>query len=110
LEAPKEIDFQSLLLNKGELFSRPLVFDGQKVVLDLQFQPDEKSERPLIAVFFNNRVVWEEYMKNKELSFSLETNAGKNMLQIMPVNQDVSLSKLTYRLSNENTNLPVLRR
>jgi len=110
LEAPKEIDFQNLLLNKGELFSRPLVFDGQKVVLDLQFQPDEKNERPLIAVFFNNRVVWEEYMKNKELSFNLETNAGKNMLQIMPVNQDVSLSKLTYRLSNENTNLPVLRR
>lgn len=110
LVTPKEIEFQNLLLNKREMFSRSLIFDGQKVILDLQFQTNEKSGAPLIAIFFNNRVVWEEYMKNRVISVNLETNAGKNMLQIMPVNQPISLAKLTYRLSNGNKNLPVLRR
>lgn len=100
LMTPKEIDFKNLLLNKRGIFSRSLVFDGQKVILDLQFQTNEKSGAPLIAVFFNNCVVWEEYLKNGNISLSLETKAGENTLQIMPVNQPVSLTKLTYRLSN----------
>jgi tetratricopeptide (TPR) repeat protein len=110
LMTPREIGFRDLLLNKGEILSRSLIFDGQKVVLDVQLQINEKSGAPLIAVFFNNRVVWEEYLKNGAVSLSLETKAGENALQIMPVNRPVSLAKLTYRLSNENKNLPTLRR
>jgi tetratricopeptide (TPR) repeat protein len=110
LEAPHEIDFQNLLLNKGITFSRSLVLDGQKIALDLQFRNNEERQEPLISVFFNNRVVWDEYLKNGVISLSLETKPGENTLQIVPVNQSVSLAKLTYRLSIGNMNLPVLRR
>lgn len=111
LMAPKEINLQSLRLNKGEMFSRSLILDGQSVVLDLQFQTDEKSEAPLISVFFNNRVVWDDYLKDSAIiSLPLETKAGDNALQIIPINLPISLTKLTYRLRNENENLSVLRR
>jgi tetratricopeptide (TPR) repeat protein len=110
LEAPPELDFQNLLLNKGIMFSRSLVLEGQKIALDLQFQNDEKRQEPLISVFFNNRVVWDEYLKNGVISLSLETKPGENTLQIVPVNQSVSLAKLTYLMSNKSTNLPMSRR
>ena len=110
LVTPKEVEFKNLLLNKREMFSRALIFDGQKVILDLQFQTDEKTGAPLVAIFFNNRVVWEEFMKNRVISLNLETNAGENMLQISPINRPISLVKLTYRLSDRNKNLGLLRR
>ena len=110
LTAPREIDFKNLLISKRETFSRSLVFDGQKVVLSLQFQTDEKSGAALIAVFFNNRVVWEEYLKDGVISLSLVTKAGENRLQIMPVNRPVSLTKIIYGLDNGNINMPMVRR
>ena len=110
LAAPREIDFKNLLISKRETFSRSLVFDGQKVVLSLQFQTDEKSGAALIAVFFNNRVVWEEYLKDGVISLSLVTKAGENRLQIMPVNRPVSLTKIIYGLDNGNINMPMVRR
>jgi hypothetical protein len=110
LESPGEIDFQGVMIDKGELFSRSLVLDGQSIALDLQFQPDEKNESPLISVFFNNRVVWDEYLRNKEISIRLETNPGNNTLQIRPLNRNVLLSTLIYRVNNENTNLTESRR
>ncbi|HUU41904.1 MAG TPA: hypothetical protein VMW42_13290 [Desulfatiglandales bacterium] len=110
LAAPREIDFKNLLISKRETFSRSLVFDGQKVVLSLQFQTDEKSGAALIAVFFNNRVVWEEYLKDGVISLSLVTKAGENRLQIMPVNRPVSLTKIIYGSDNGNINMPLVRR
>jgi len=104
LVTPREIDFQNLLLSKGIMFSRSLVLDGQKISLDLQFQNEEKQPPPLISVYFNNRVVWEDYLQNGIISLELETEPGENMLQIKPVNQPVSLAKLTYRLNYENIN------
>jgi tetratricopeptide (TPR) repeat protein len=110
LVAPREIDLKNMLISKRQTFSRSLVFDGQKVVLGLQFQTDEKSGAPLIAVFFNNRVVWEEYLKDGVISLSLVTKAGENRLQIMPVNRTVSLTKIIYGLDNGNINMPMVRR
>ena len=86
LEAPREIDFKNLLLNKGTTLSRSLVLDGQKVTLDLQFHNDEKHQPPLISVHFNNDVVWEDYLQNRIASLELETEPGENILQITPVN------------------------
>jgi hypothetical protein len=110
LETPGEVSFQSASINKGESFSSALVLDGRSVSLDLQFQPDEEGESPLISVFFNGRVVWEEYLKSRVISLTLETNSGKNILQIMPLNRNVMLSTLSYRLNGENTNLIASRR
>ena len=110
LEAPREIDFQNLSLDKGLIFSRSLIFDGQKIFLDLHFQNGEKLRPPLISVYFNGRVVWEDYLQNGIISLELETKPGENMLQIGTVNQPVWLAKLTYRLNYENMNKPVLRR
>ncbi|NIM59455.1 MAG: hypothetical protein GTO16_11020, partial [Candidatus Aminicenantes bacterium] len=52
---------------------------------------------PLITIFFNGRVVWEDYFKDEVLSLPLESRVGKNYLEIVPVNRTVSLVKLAYR-------------
>jgi tetratricopeptide (TPR) repeat protein len=106
LETPREIDFGSKRIIKGRAFSQPLVFERQKIVLDLrfsQFSGGQKTGAPLVSVFFNNRVVWEEYLKNGMISVELETSTGQNLLQITPVNEDVMLATLAYRPRNEET-------
>jgi len=52
---------------------------------------------PLVSIFFNGRVVWEAYLKDKAASFVLETKVGNNELQIVAVNREVSLVKLSQR-------------
>jgi hypothetical protein len=107
---PKVLDLQNVSLSKGELFLRPLAFEGRKIVLDLHVMTGLDEGKPLLAVFFNNRIVWEDYLKNDVISLSLDTAIGENELQILPVNRGVSLVKLTYSLNEGNENLPTLRR
>ncbi|MCK4431654.1 MAG: hypothetical protein KAW19_10195, partial [Candidatus Aminicenantes bacterium] len=96
-----------------------LSLDGKKIILDLHFGDGrERTEgaAPLISVFFNGRVVWDDYLKSKEeeveeeeeregrgevdkvLSLSLKSKIGKNMLVVVPVNRSVNLLKITCRL------------
>jgi tetratricopeptide (TPR) repeat protein len=107
---PKFVDLQNASLNKGELFSRPLVFDGRKIALDLHFMTGADNERPLLAVFFNHRVVWEAYLKNDMISLTLDTEAGENELQIFSVNRSVALVKFIYSPGEGDRNSPISRR
>jgi hypothetical protein len=65
--------------------------------LDLHFKDSSGRITPLITVFFNGRVVWEDYLKDEVLSLSLESRVGKNSLEIVAVNRAVSLVKLEYK-------------
>jgi len=97
LESPKEIFLKNLTVNKGRSFWYTFSFDGRKIILDLHFKNSFERINPLITVFFNGRVVWEDYLKNEVLSLPLESRVGKNSLEIVAVNRAVSLVKLAYR-------------
>jgi len=119
LLTPGEIELKKSQINKGRSFSHALSLDGKKIILDLHFEDSrERIEgvAPLISVFFNGRVVWDDYLKSKEqeveeeegregrgevdkvLSLSLKSKIGKNMLIVVPVNRSVNLLKITCRI------------
>ena len=97
LISPKERIFRNLTINKGRNFSHTLAFDGRKIILDLHFKDRWEWITPLITVFFNGRVVWEDYLKDEVLSLPLESRVGKNSLEIVAVNRAVSLVKMEYK-------------
>jgi tetratricopeptide (TPR) repeat protein len=119
LLTPGERELKNPQINKGRSFSHAMNLDGKKIILDLHF--GDGTERiegaaPLISVFFNGRVVWDDYLKSKEeeveeepekegrgdvdkiLSLSLKSKIGKNKLVVVPVNGPVNLLKITCRL------------
>lgn len=93
----QEILSKSIVINKGKRFSRKFTFDGRKVILNLQFSRIRAGVTPLISVFFNGRVVWENYLREGIISIPLETKAGENILVIMPMNSAVALLKISYQ-------------
>ncbi len=97
LISPSERVFKNLIINKGRSFWHILALDGRKIILDFHFKDNLERITPLITIFFNGRVVWEDYFKDEVLSLPLESRVGKNYLEIVPVNRTVSLVKLAYR-------------
>jgi tetratricopeptide (TPR) repeat protein len=110
LVSPHEINLPSLTLRKGNTFSRLLVFDGQKISLEVKFLDDKVTQRSLIALIFNGAVIDEFYLTNGAGSVKLETKVGENLLQILPVSKTVSLSRIAYHPEAEITDTPSLRR
>jgi len=94
--SPKEKTFRNYSINKGRLFTRSFVFDGEKKVIGIHFDFHEEENKPLISVFFNDRVVWEDFLNGKTLSLFLETKIGQNILRVIPLNREVILTKLDY--------------
>ena len=94
---PAERVFKNLTINKGRSFWHTLALDGRKIILDFHFKDSSERVTPLITVFFNGRVVWEDYLNDEVLSLPLESRVGKNSLQIVAVNSAVSLVKLEYK-------------
>ena len=64
LFSPRDIRLKNSVINKGQKYSRTLTFDGRQIILNLDFiEADKESVAPLISIFFNGRVVWENYLK-----------------------------------------------
>jgi len=97
LISPEEKLFNNLIINKGGSLIQTLVLDARKIAIDLHFQGIQEETAPLMTVFFNGRVVWEDYLKNNILSVALESRVGQNSLEIVPVNRAISLAKIAYR-------------
>lgn len=114
---PREIVLKNSVINKGQRFSRTLIFDGREIILNLDFnEAGKESVPPLVSIFFNGRVVWEDYLKggggddeakeekrkdkmenDRVISLSLKSKVGKNTLVIVPLNKAVDLLKISYR-------------
>jgi tetratricopeptide (TPR) repeat protein len=94
---PAELVFSDGTVAKGVLFSRAVYMEGKKEEFRIFFEPpQEGTVPPLISIFFNGTVVWEEYLKGEALTFSLETRPGLNTLQLVPVNSPVKILKITH--------------
>ncbi|NIM91394.1 MAG: hypothetical protein GTO17_10660 [Candidatus Aminicenantes bacterium] len=93
----REILVRGIAIEKGKRHSRRLVFDERKIMLVLQFRRSREGETPLISVYFNERIVWEDYLRDNFISIPLDTQIGENVLVISPVNRGVGLLKIQYR-------------
>jgi hypothetical protein len=91
----KEKNFKNLSIDKNEAFSYSLILDDRPSILNIQFDSGERGINPLISVFFNGRIIWEDYLQEEELLLPVESRPGNNSLEIIPVNRSISLVKLS---------------
>ena len=99
LVTPGTIDLGGRLLRKGESFEEVLVTDGRPRKISLEFAPAAAGSRPLVAVFFNGRVVWEGTADSGSASFPASPRLGGNSLKIAAVSDSVALVGITQDIS-----------
>jgi len=96
LISPKIKKFNNYLIDKGRSFYHKLIFDGQNKLIDLNFDWDQQGNLPLISVYFNGMIIWEDYLTQNTLSFPVETKIGKNTLQITAVNRPIIITGISW--------------
>ena len=99
---PAELSFTSLTIAKGEAYTQELLLDGKQTLVSIDFQGVLEEPLPLISVFFNGQVVWENFLKDPMLSLRLNPIPGANICQIVPINRGVSIVKFTVNSESSN--------
>lgn len=96
-------------IEKGKKFFCPLNLDGNEIFLNLHFGKEIWTDfYPLVSIFFNGRVVWENYLKDEIqdieinedeviLKLLLKSRVEENSLVAIPLNREVRLLKITYQ-------------
>jgi len=93
--APHEVGIDRFVY-KGRRFRQSMVLDGRKINLGLQFGESPDDRELLVAVFFNGRVVLEDFLREDTMSVLVESEVGENVIEILPVNRGVKLLKIIY--------------
>jgi len=96
-----EVRFENVLLEKGETFSQLLMGDGRERILELSLG-SEKNPTPVLSILFNDRVVWEKSSEGAAIVLSVPSQAGENILSIVPLNRPVTLKSLIWRDMKED--------
>ena len=94
LTSPAEIDLGGRLLRKGETFAVELVTAGGPRTVRLDFAPAQPGGRPLVGIYLNGRVVWEQNGDTGSDEFPASLQPGRSTLEITAVDRDVSLVRL----------------
>jgi hypothetical protein len=91
---PDEMTFNKREIRKGEAYRIPLLFTGElSEHIDIELVGD--SIEPLVAVFFNGKVVDEQYATGGRISgLELDTRQGENILEIKPINKNIELVRI----------------
>jgi tetratricopeptide (TPR) repeat protein len=97
LLSPAEIDLGRRALEKGVPIRLGLVCDGSPLTLTVTFENLRPGSRPLLAAFFNGRVVREDFFEGGTLSFPVTPAAGTNSLVLETVNEPVALIRVSQQ-------------
>jgi len=95
LLSPRDIQIAPPEVAKGQSLDRAVTLAGGKAALILNFGPFAGEPRPLVSVFLNGHVLWEDFVKDVPLVLQITPNTGVNSLSIVPVNQGIVLKSLT---------------
>ena len=101
LLTPRHIELNNFLVRKGRNFSRRLNLDGSKMTLSLYLNNTDEEIIPLISIFFNGRVAWEDYLSDDIISIPLEPIIGENIITISPVNRSVNITDLKFEVERK---------
>lgn len=94
--SPREIVLENSPISKGKPYKQKLILDGQKINLSLHFKGNKKNPSPLISVFFNGEIIWENYLAEDILTIPLNSKVGRNTLRIVSINRVIDLQKICY--------------
>jgi len=94
--SPRSRKFNNNLIAKGGSFYHKLIFDGRDKLLELHFEWNQQKTIPLISIYFNGRVIWEDYLNQKTLVIPVESKIGKNTLQIEAVNRPIIITSISW--------------
>ena len=96
LMTPRNLDTGGVQIQKGRTYKANLILDGREQRLDLHFKRGAEHLKPLISIFFNGRVVWEDYVEDEVLSVAVQSEEGENRLIVSPINMDIQLNQISY--------------
>jgi tetratricopeptide (TPR) repeat protein len=94
LTSSAEIDLGGRLVRKGETFAVELVTAGGPRTFRLDFAPAPPGGPPLVGIYFDGRIVWEENGDTGSAEFSASLQPGRSILEIAAVDRDISLVRL----------------
>jgi hypothetical protein len=100
LLSPKNIELKRDIITKGRRPSCNLLLDGRRIVVEIALKDELSGISPILGVFMNGRIVWEDYVEEKVLSLPLETKIGENIIQIYAVNKDITIDVFQYRFAD----------
>ena len=106
LLSPPEIAFTNPTLAKGVGLVQSLTLAGSKTQIAMDFKLPGNPPLPLISVFLNGHVVWEDYLKTAPLTIRVSPNMGVNTLKIVPVNQSIALKGMSVVPATEGVREP----
>ncbi len=95
LTSPDRIDLGGRALAKGQTTRIDLVTEGGPRAFRLEFAPSGPETSPLVSVFLDGRVVWENYGDTGLAEFTFILNRGRARLEIQAVSAPVSLGRLS---------------
>lgn len=81
---------------KRQRYTGASTLEGGKRNFKLFFEVEEDKPLPLVSIFLNGRVVWEDYLKEGVVSIPVEVRTGKNSVMIVPVNRAVRLKGMEW--------------
>ncbi len=91
---PQEMVFDNKEIQKGKIFSIPLIFMEESIV-PVDIEISQEPVIPLVAVFLNGRVIDEQYVRDGQISgLVLDAEKGENILEIKPINRDIEVIKI----------------
>ena len=98
---PEEINFENLTIRRGQSFKQTLYLKEKKIGLILTLQEISPGSAPLLAVEFNDQLIWEDYLETQSLSLAVNSVEETNVLTIQPTMRDVILNKIVYTADSE---------
>ncbi len=98
---PEEISFENLIIRSGQSFKQTLILKEKKIGIILTLQGVSSDRDPLLAVEFNDQLIWEDYLETQSLSLSVNSEEGTNVLTIQPAIRDVILKKIVSTADSE---------
>ena len=94
LLTPQRMSFENLPIVKDGDFEQTLFLKEKKIGLVLSFSGVHPDRLPLLAICFNDQIVWENYLRGQSLSLSVNSREGVNVLQLQPQLQPVFLQSI----------------
>ncbi|MHB8095607.1 MAG: tetratricopeptide repeat protein [Candidatus Aminicenantales bacterium] len=84
--SPRERALEGISIPKGEEQAVSMILEGGKVGIRIAFASDPAGPAPLVAVFFNGRIVWEDHPGEGGCRFTADAVTGANSFIIRAVN------------------------
>jgi hypothetical protein len=82
------------IIRKGASFAGSLTLADSGLRLTVGFEIENEDMNPLISIFLNNMIVWEEYAENSPISIHLQGRTGLNTFRLVSLNSPIELIRI----------------